>query len=276
MTKRPKKRIAVTAFIITIGLAVVTTQAVSAPPASSETQTKQDELVDKITEKVLKKLREEGVLEKEIDAGINRFVKKQQEAQAKASKERVKNLRPVSAKEDHIYGNPDAEISLIEYSDFECPYCKRFHTTPKQVVDAFDGKVNWVYRHFPLGFHKPGAEKEAEASECAAELGGNDAFWKYGDLIYQRTRSNGKGFPVTNLVPLAGEIGLDKDKFQTCLDSGRHASRVKKDYQNGARSGVTGTPGNFLVDHRTGRVLAKAGAIPFARLKTEIDRLLKE
>ena len=105
--------------------------------------------------------------------------------------QQAKNVRPVSAERDHIYGNPDAPISLIEYSDFECPYCKRFHVTAKSVVEAFDGKVNWVYRHFPLAFHNPGAQKQAEASECASELGGNDAFWKYTDALYARTKSGG-------------------------------------------------------------------------------------
>ncbi len=87
----------------------------------------------------------------------------------------------------------------MEYSDFECRYCKRFHPTAKAVVQAYAGKVNWVYCHFPLGFHNPGAQKQAAASECANELGGNYAFQKYTDAIYARTRSNGKGFPVANL-----------------------------------------------------------------------------
>ena len=80
---------------------------------------------------------------------------------------------------DHIRGNPDAAVTIVEYADFECPFCKRFHFTMQQVVRDYDGKVAWVYRQFPLDQLHTKARKEAVASECAAEIGGNDAFWKY-------------------------------------------------------------------------------------------------
>ncbi len=224
---------------------------------------------------------DEAELAQKIDAGIERYVQKQRDAQeqaraeqARAAAAKAKNVRPVSKTRDHIYGNPDAKVSLIEYSDFECPFCKRFHPTAKRLVEIYDGKVNWVYRHFPLAFHNPGAQKQAEASECAAELGGNDAFWKYADLIYQRTRSNGKGFPLNRLVPLAKEIGLDERKFQACLDGGKMAARVGEDYTEGAQIGITGTPGNVLLNNETGAVALKPGALPLEVLKGEVDHLL--
>ena len=160
---------------------------------------------------------DEQWLEQKIEEGIVRYIEKQQEAQKRFRKKSFDDVRRVSPARDHIYGNPDAEISLIEYSDFECPFCKRFHPTAKKVVEAYVGKVNWVYHHFPLEFHNPGAQKEAEVSECANELGGNEAFWKYADLIYARTRSNGRGFPLENLTPLAEEIGLDGIKFKVTI-----------------------------------------------------------
>jgi protein-disulfide isomerase len=225
---------------------------------------------------------DEAELAKKIDAGIERYVQKQREAREKTRSEqarlaaaKAKNVRRVSKSRDHIRGNPDAKVSLIEYSDFECPFCKRFHPTAKKLVETYGGKVNWVYRHFPLAFHNPGAQKEAEASECAAELGGNDAFWKYADLIYQRTHSNGKGFPLTGLVPLAKEIGLDGKKFQACLDSGKMAARVAEDSNEGVRIGITGTPGNVLLNNETGAVALKPGAFPLEVMKGEIDHLLK-
>jgi protein-disulfide isomerase len=220
-------------------------------------------------------------LAQKIDAGIERYVQKQREEreQARAEQTRLasakaKNVRRVSKVRDHIYGNPDAKVSLIEYSDFECPFCKRFHPTAKRLVEVYDGKVNWVYRHFPLAFHNPGAQKQAEGSECAADLGGNDAFWKYTDLIYERTRSNGKGFPLNRLVPLAKEIGLDERKFQACLDGGKMAARVGEDYTEGTQIGITGTPGNVLLNNETGAVALKPGALPLEVLKAEIDHLL--
>jgi len=261
---------------VVIGAIVVNAGWLQAKAPPSETMASEEELAQRIKAEVLEELRGSELLQQEIDAGIERYVQRQQAAQARVPDQLAeKNIRPVSAKRDHIFGNPDAEISLVEYSDFECPFCKRFHATPKRIVEAYGGRVNWVYRHFPLDFHNPLAQKEAEASECAAELGGNDAFWKYSDLIYARTKSNGKGFPMDGLVPLAVEIGLEEQPFRECLDSGRYATRVQEDYKNGGRSGVSGTPGNILLHNKSGKARVKSGAVPFEALKAEIDRLLK-
>ena len=113
---------------------------------------------DEIRSELQRLINEEGVFDKAIERGINAYIEKQQ-ALARTSKQRessarAKNVRPVG-KNDHLYGSPSAEITLIEYSDFECPYCKRFHPTAKQLVDKSNGQVNWVYRHFPLAFHNP-------------------------------------------------------------------------------------------------------------------------
>ncbi len=225
---------------------------------------------------------DEAELERKIEEGIERFVQKQRQArdtararQEREASERAKNVRRVSAKRDHIYGNPNAKISLIEYSDFECPFCKRFHPTAKKIVETYEGKVNWVYRHFPLAFHNPGAQKQAEASECANDLGGNEAFWRYTDLIYERTKSNGNGFPLHKLTPLAKEIGLDEKKFQACLDSGKYKARVQEDFDEGVRVGITGTPGNILLNNETGMVKLRPGAVPLAALRADIDQLLR-
>lgn len=263
-------------------IALLVGASVAGVPAGAQDKTLDEEqLIQRLKAEILKELREGG-LQQEIDAGIQRYVEQQrearraaQEAQARQAADQAKKVRPVSAERDHIRGNPQAKLSLIEYSDFECPYCKRFHATPKQLLQAYDGRVNWVYRHFPLSFHNPGAQKEAEASECAAELGGNDAFWKYADAIYARTTSNGKGFPLGNLVPLAEEIGLDGAAFKDCLDSGRQAARVREDFEEGSRVGISGTPGTILRDNETGEVRVLKGAMPFAQVKAAVDQLLK-
>ena len=254
-----------------------------------------DDLNQKIDERLTEYLQQQGnetaivagsldekLLAQKIEKGIENFVQRQRLAQQEAQKTRTRNagnkakdVRKVSKTRDHIFGNPDAEITLIEYSDFECPFCKRFHPTAKKIVEVYEGKVNWVYRHFPLGFHNPLAQKEAEATECANELGGNDIFWKYADLIYERTNSNGNGLPVTSLAPLAQEIGLDEEKFTECLESGRYTERVQEDFQEGSKIGITGTPGNIFLHNKTGETVLKSGAYPFDELKIIIDKMLK-
>ncbi len=134
--------------------------------------------------------------------------------------------------------------------------------------------MNWVYRHFALPFHNPLAQKEAEAAECAGELGGNDGFWRYTDAVFERTRSNGKGLPDDGLVPLASELGFDVAAFRTCLDSGRFTSRVMEDYEEGKAIGISGTPGNILLDNETGKVRVVGGAAPLATMRAAIDSLL--
>lgn len=206
-----------------------------------------------------------------VEQGIQAYINKQRQSQERQPSELEKSVPPPS-QDDHLYGNPDAPVTLIEYSDFECPFCKRFHDTVKRLVEASSGQVNWVYRHFPLAFHS-GAQKEAEAAECAAELGGNDAFWKFSDTIFARTTSNGKGFPIENLTPLAAEIGLDKTKFQQCLDSERFAEKVQQQMAAGKRAGVSGTPGSILFHKPSGRVVAIYGAQPLERFQQAVQAL---
>ena len=241
----------------------------------------EQKLVEKIKEAVMKELRESDFLSQQIELGIQNYIKKQQQAQVAAraqeerqANEKAKKVRRVSASRDHVYGNPNAPVSLIEYSDFECPFCKRFHATANEIVDAYGGKVNWVYRHFPLSMHNPGAQKEAEASECVAQLAGNDAFWKFANAIYARTKSNGNGFPLDQLVPLGKEIGLDEKQLKECIDAAKYASRVQEDLDEGVQVGITGTPANFLLRNDTGEVILKVGAQPSDAIKPDIDKLL--
>ena len=245
-------------------------------PATDEQQ-----LIERVKEAVMKELREGDFLPRQIELGIQNHIKKQQAAQVAAraeeerqANEKAKKVRRVSAARDHIYGNPNAPVSLIEYSDFECPFCKRFHSTAKEIVDAYGEKINWVYRHFPLGMHNPGAQKEAEASECVNELGGNEAFWKFANAVYARTQSNGNGFPLAQIVPLGKEIGVNENQLKECVDSGKYTARVLEDFNEGVQIGITGTPANFLLRHDTGEVVMKVGAQPFEAFKPEIERLL--
>ena len=185
----------------------------------------------------------------------------------------AKNVKPVSAT-DRILGDPEAPVKIIEFSDLECPFCKQFHATMKQVMETYgkDGKVAWVYRHFPLDSIHPKARKEAEASECAAEQGGNEKFWAFVDRIFEITPSNNR-LPPEKLPEVAGEIGLDVKKFEDCLASGSAADKVSSMLSDGQNAGAEGTPYSVLLGEK-GLAYPVSGAYPFPQLKTIIDSAL--
>ena len=270
-------------FMITLNFAPIALFAGPAQEAAvGRTVSDEQQLKEDIKREVMEELLEGDFLREQIELGVKDYLQKEQEAKLAAAaeamrlaKEKIRGVRPVSVDRDHIYGNPDAAISLIEYSDYECPFCKRFHSTPKEIVDASEGQVNWVYRHLPLGIHNPGAQKQAEAAECASALGGNDAFWQFTDAIYLRTRSNGRGFPLTQLTPLATEIGLETEAFQECLDSSRYAARVQEDMLEGAKLGVTGTPTSILLHNQSGEARLQVGAKAGSIFEADIEAMLK-
>lgn len=221
------------------------------------------------------------MLSQKIDEGVERYVQKKQEEaikaqeeaqaeQVKTTKEQAKNVPPVSDS-DHIYGEKDARISLIEYSDFQCPYCARFNATPKEVIEKYEGKVNWVYRNFPLNFHEPNASKQAVAAECAAKVGGNDMYWEYEEVLYTAgpTEDN-------DLVAAAEDLGMDGAEFKTCLGSGEFDELIKQQLEDGSKSGVTGTPGTIVLDTESGDAVVISGAQPASAFEKVIDEMLGE
>jgi len=174
-------------------------------------------------------------------------------------------LRP----NDHVLGSPDADVLIIEYSDTECPFCQKFHETMIQVMDVYGktGSVAWVYRHFPLDQIHPKARKEAEALECANELGGNAAFWKYVNRLFEITPAN-NGLDPAKLPEIAGEIGLSVGRFNECLASGKYAARVQSDFESGVNVGVKGTPFSVIWNQKTGKQMSINGAYPYENVKT--------
>jgi protein-disulfide isomerase len=187
----------------------------------------------------------------------------------------LEKMTPISSK-DHIRGNPDAPVKIVEYSDFECPFCKRFHETMKQATAEYGDKVAWVYRHFPLDqLHPVKARKEAIASECAAELGGNDAFWKYTDRFFELTPSNNQTDVDTVLPQIAKEIGLDTAKFASCLASSKYDKHIEDEVQNAQTTGGNGTPWSIVVG-KDGKKYPLSGAQPYASIKQLIETALQE
>lgn len=165
---------------------------------------------------------------------------------------------------DYILGNPNAEITLVEYSDIECPYCSSFHESAKQLVETYPDDVRWIYRHFPLDSLHPDARPAAEASECAAEQKGNDGFWTYLDALFANQSKLGDAY----FKELAGDQGLDVAAFTDCYDNGKYADKVDADYEGGLEYGVRGTPGSYLNGTELG------GAVPFAQLDAAVKSLL--
>lgn len=177
------------------------------------------------------------------------------------------------SEDDHLKGSSEAPVVLIEYSDIECPFCQRFHPTLQQAVDEYPDQVAWVFRHFPLGIHA-NAQKEAEATECASAQGGNEAFWRYLDTLFERTQGGGTGFALDDLAPLAEELGLDKEQFEQCLGSGQFEKEVRDELDAGAAAGIQGTPGTFVVNRESNEVKFISGLVSFEQLKELIEEML--
>ena len=185
------------------------------------------------------------------------------------------NIKPVSSA-DHIRGNPNAKVKVVEFSDPECPFCKRFHKTMNQIIDEYgkSGEVAWGYRHFPLDVIHSKARKESEALECANEQGGGAKFWAYLDRLFEVTPSN-DGLDLAELPKIAEYVGLDKVQFNQCLESGKYAKRVADDLTDGVNSGARGTPYSVVVS-ANGEKFIINGAQPYESVKAIINQALAE
>jgi len=162
-------------------------------------------------------------------------------------------------------GQKSAPITIIEFSDFQCPYCERFYTQTLPLIDENyikTGKVKLTFRNFPLSFHQY-AQKAAEASECANE---QNKFWEYHNKLFENQNS----LDTDSLKKYASELGLDTGKFNSCLDTGKMKSVVQKDFDDGAKYGVSGTPAFFI------NGISIVGAQPYETFKQIIDQELNK
>jgi protein-disulfide isomerase len=170
---------------------------------------------------------------------------------------------------DHVLGNKNAKVSIIEYSDFRCPFCERFFKqTEQQLINDYvnTGKANFVFRHF--AFLGPQSTWSSEAAECASEQG---KFWEFHNWLYnnQAPETNLNYYSKVNLIKYAGKIGLDATQFSSCLNSDKYAKRVSDDSDSGKAAGVTGTPTIFINGQKI------VGAQPYETFKAAIEQLLK-
>lgn len=163
--------------------------------------------------------------------------------------------------EDPVIGKPDAKVTVVEFSDFQCPFCGSFFTNTLPQVKAnyiATGKIRFVYRDFPLSSIHAEAEKAAEAAECASAQG---KFWEYHDILFARQTT----LSVTNEKKWAAELNLDTQKFNQCLDSGASAAEVAKDYADGQTLGVSGTPTFYINGQQV------VGAVPYSQFQAALD-----
>lgn len=204
---------------------------------------------------------------------------------------------------DHVRGSADAKVVIVEFSDFECPFCKVFHETMKRITSEYSaGDVAWVYRHWPIPQLHPKAGKEAEGAECAAEQGGSEMFWKFADAVFEATDSNnsldigihntpsptpvgpdGKPYyaeraprsstDAGEMSDIAAGLGLDKAAFEQCLISGKYAERIAADVAEVGAAGGTGTPHSILIAN--GKQIAIEGAQSYDTVKRMIEEALK-
>ena len=181
-------------------------------------------------------------------------------------------LREVSKEKDHIRGAENAKITIVEYSDLECPFCKRVHSTIKDLLTLYQKDIRLVYRHFPLEQLHSKAQKEAEATECAYDQGGNNSFWAYVDKIFEITTSN-NNLDLNQLPIIALELGLNQTEFNNCLESGKNKEKVEKDIEDAINALAQGTPYFIIIDSK-GNKIPVSGAIPIENFKQIIDELL--
>ena len=173
------------------------------------------------------------------------------------------SIRPPSAN-DHIAGSPSAKVVLVEYSDFQCPYCSLIHPTLKRIVQESQGDIAWVYRHLPLESIHPEATPAATASECIAEQLGNDGFWAFADNIF----ANQKSMSAAYYTQVAGKLGANQAAFASCVSSGRYDQKIKVDSNEATNNGGNGTP--FTVVVSGSQQVPFSGALPYAQIMAVI------
>lgn len=171
------------------------------------------------------------------------------------------------------YGDPGAQFTFTEYSDFECSYCKTFFDVPKALVDGSRGNISLVFKHVPI--HGEASRKEAFASECAAHQGGNDAFYKMAGAIFDDTQSNGNG-TKSPLAKLANDIGLNGQDLTKCIDENLFYEKVKSDFSQAMELGIKVTPSTVVRHNQSGKETIITGAVTPNDLLKAMSELIQK
>ncbi len=203
-----------------------------------------------------------------IQSRINAYIDNEKDKRVQDKFTEYENASEHTVSGKHIYGNENTRFSLVVFSDIECPYCKKYHSTPKSVVDKYPEHVNWQYKHFPLGSQNPNAVVKAIAAECAAETGGNRAFW-----VYLQQMMDGQGQGVEGLQLIADNVGLDTREFVSCVKSGKHEKTIDEHIAKAKALGVNSTPITYLVDNHTGKNIMLRGMVAESSVIAALQKL---
>lgn len=176
--------------------------------------------------------------------------------------------------DDFILGSRNAKITIIEYSDIDCPFCKQFHETMKRIIDEYgpSGDVAWVYRHLPLTVLHPNAERHAEAAECVGRIGGNTAFWDFLDVLFENAPGNAQTDP-SRYAEFAAQVGVSEADLTACIAQGDAMAHVTAETNTAIEAGATGTPFNVIVVEGQDPV-AVSGALPYDQMRGVIEQVL--
>lgn len=182
--------------------------------------------------------------------------------------------RPVD-ESDYILGNPNAPILLIEYSDYDCPFCKQFHSVMNRIMDEYgvNGQVAWVYRQFPIEQLHPNSPRISEAALCVGDIGGSSAFWQFSNLVFEQ-RETAAPTNVLRLPEYAERVGIDRAEYAACMDSRRMQQGVLDSVEDGFNAGVRGTPHTFVVAGNQQAVIN--GSRSFETLSAIVENLLNQ
>ena len=175
------------------------------------------------------------------------------------------SIRKPSA-DDHIIGSPSAPIVLIEYSDFQCPFCEVIYPTLKKIVDESKGQIAWVYRHLPLNSIHPQANPSANASECIAAQLGNNGFWQFAESLF----NNQSQLSPAYYTQLAQQLGANMTQFNQCVSASTYQNRIDLDAQEVNSIGGTGTPYVVVLNTKTNKAAVIPGALPYAQAMSVI------
>ena len=175
---------------------------------------------------------------------------------------------PAPSSSDHIIGSPTAPIVMIEYSDFQCPYCQMIYPSLKQIQSTSNGQVAWVMREFPLYQIHPNAMPAANAAECIAAQAGNDGWWKFVEDDFANQTNLGTAFYAAE----AQKIGVDIAKYNSCVANSTYLTKIEGEITDAENSGGNGTPFTVILNTKTGKQYPVSGALPLAQLQAVITQ----